>query len=259
MDNNEQVKNEEGLNDDADAKYIVGIKIETGTNIKEEKSKNKSSGFAIAAIILGILSIVLFCVWYISIIAGILGIIFGILGLKSSERNVSIGGIVTSAIGIVLAFFLGALIISAGSSTSDITSENDNDVYSNSSDLVVEDESENKSNDENKLLENEESNVSKEYQNALKKAESYAEIMHMSKQGIYDQLISEYGEKFPEDAAQYAIDNLNVDYKANALEKAKSYQETLNMSKQAIYDQLISEYGEKFTPEEAQYAIDNLE
>ena len=81
----------------------------------------------------------------------------------------------------------------------------------------------------------------------------------MSKQGIYDQLISEYGEKFPEDAAQYAIGNLNVDYKANALEKAKSYQETLNMSKQAIYDQLISEYGEKFTPEEAQYAIDNLE
>lgn len=104
-----------------------------------------------------------------------------------------------------------------------------------------------------------EDDVPKEYKNALKKAESYSENMYMSKEGIYDQLTSEYGEKFPEDAAQYAIDNINADWKANALEKAKTYQETMNMSKSAIYDQLISEYGEKFTEEEAQYAIDNLE
>ena len=97
-----------------------------------------------------------------------------------------------------------------------------------------------------------------EYQNALKKAESYSKLMHMSKQKIYDQLTSEYGEKFPADAAQYAIDNLNADYKANALEKADSYSKTMHMSKQKIYDQLTSEYGEKFTAEEAQYAIDNL-
>ncbi|MDF4082352.1 Ltp family lipoprotein [Bifidobacterium longum] len=36
-----------------------------------------------------------------------------------------------------------------------------------------------------------------EYQNALNKAKSYSDMMHMSKQGIYDQLTSEYGEKFP--------------------------------------------------------------
>lgn len=100
---------------------------------------------------------------------------------------------------------------------------------------------------------------STEYKNALKKAESYSETMHMSKQAIYDQLTSEYGEKFPADAAQYAIDNMSADWKANALAKAKSYQETMNMSKNAIYDQLISEYGEKFTAEEAQYAIDHLD
>lgn len=100
---------------------------------------------------------------------------------------------------------------------------------------------------------------STEYKNALKKAESYSKTMHMSKKGIYNQLTSEYGEKFPEDAAQYAIDNLDVDWNKNALEKAKSYQKTMNMSKQRIYDQLISEYGEKFTETEAQYAIDNLE
>lgn len=104
-----------------------------------------------------------------------------------------------------------------------------------------------------------EDNVPREYKTALKKAEMYAETMQMSKAGIYDQLISEYGEGFPKEAAQYAIDNLEFDWKANALEKAKSYAETMAMSDSAIYDQLISEYGEKFTAEEAQYAIVNLE
>ena len=104
-----------------------------------------------------------------------------------------------------------------------------------------------------------ENNIPKEYQNALAKAESYSETMHMSKQAVYDQLTSEYGEQFSEEAAQYAIDNIKANWKANALEKAKDYQETMHMSKNAIYDQLISEYGEKFTKEEAQYAIDNLE
>ena len=98
-----------------------------------------------------------------------------------------------------------------------------------------------------------------EQKNALKKAESYAKLMHMSKKGIYDQLISAYGEGFDKESAQYAIDNLEWDWNANALEKAKSYRDTLHMSKKAIYDQLISEYGEQFTKSEAQYAIDHLE
>lgn len=107
--------------------------------------------------------------------------------------------------------------------------------------------------------EEKEDDVPREYKNALAKAESYFEVMNMSKQAIYDQLTSEYGEKFPAEAAQYAVDNLQVDYKEAALKKAKSYAETMNMSNDGIYDQLVSEYGEQFTPEEAQYAIDNLD
>lgn len=82
--------------------------------------------------------------------------------------------------------------------------------------------------------------------------------MHMSKQGVYDQLTSEYGGQFQANAAQYAIDNVEADWNANALKSAQSYSETMHLSKQGIYDQLTSEYGEKFTAEEAQYAIDNL-
>jgi hypothetical protein len=103
-----------------------------------------------------------------------------------------------------------------------------------------------------------EDDVPVEYKSALKKAESYAKTMNMSKIAIFEQLTSEYGEKFSPESAQYAMDNLEFDWKANALKKAESYSKTMHMSKQGIYEQLISENGEKFTVDEAQYAIDNL-
>lgn len=105
----------------------------------------------------------------------------------------------------------------------------------------------------------EDEKIPSEYKAALKKAQSYSDMMHMSKKGIYNQLVSEYGENFPADAAQYAVDNLVADYNANALAKAKSYQSLMSMSHASIYDQLVSEYGEQFTSEEAQYAIDHLD
>lgn len=103
-----------------------------------------------------------------------------------------------------------------------------------------------------------EENIPTEYKSALRTAKSYATNMHMSKASIYDQLISEYGEKFSVESAQYAMDNLSVDWNENALKTAESYATNMHMSKAAIYDQLVSEYGEKFTAEEAQYAIDNV-
>lgn len=100
--------------------------------------------------------------------------------------------------------------------------------------------------------------VPREYKSALKKAEMYSDMMHMSKAGLYDQLTSEYGEKFSPEAAQYSVDNVKADWNANALAKARIYQDDMAMSPSGIYDQLVSEYGEQFTPEEAQYAVDNL-
>ncbi len=102
------------------------------------------------------------------------------------------------------------------------------------------------------------SQVPAEHRSALGKATTYATLMNFSKKRLYGQLTSEYGEKFSEEAAQYAIDNVKADWNKNALEKAKIYQGQMNMSVSRIYDQLVSEYGEQFTPEEAQYAINNL-
>ena len=83
--------------------------------------------------------------------------------------------------------------------------------------------------------------------------------MHMSKLGLYSQLTSEHGEKFLPSEAQFAVDNIDANWKENALEKAKEYQELMSMSPTALHDQLTSDYGEKFTQEEADYAIENLD
>ena len=108
------------------------------------------------------------------------------------------------------------------------------------------------------LTDKKEEDVPREFKSALSQADTYANTMYMSKAGLYDQLTSEYGGKFPKDAAQYAIDNVDADWKENALKRAESYQESMAMSPKAIYDQLVSEYGGQFTAEEAQYAVDNL-
>lgn len=51
--------------------------------------------------------------------------------------------------------------------------------------------------------------ISKEYRNALEKAKSYQDKMNMSSQAIREQLISEYGEQFTPEEADYAINNLD--------------------------------------------------
>lgn len=101
-------------------------------------------------------------------------------------------------------------------------------------------------------------NAPAEYKSALSQATSYANTQHMSKQGVYDQLVSQYGGQFTAAAAQYGIDNVTADWNANALAKAKQYQSQQSMSPAAIHDQLTSQYGEKFTTSEADYAIQHL-
>lgn len=101
--------------------------------------------------------------------------------------------------------------------------------------------------------------VPREYLSALASAEAYSSLLNMSKKGIYDQLTSEYGDKFTAEAAQYAVDNIKADWNRNALKSAENYSNTMHMSKAGIFDQLVSEYGEQFEESEAQYAIDNIE
>lgn len=100
--------------------------------------------------------------------------------------------------------------------------------------------------------------VSSEFRAALTSAENYLSFMSFCEAGLFDQLTSEYGDGFPEDAAQYAVDNVEVDWDEQALQLAIQYRETMSMSDNAIWDQLTSDYGERCTDEQADYAIANL-
>ncbi len=153
---------------------------------------------------------------------------------------------------IVLVVIIGALAPrgNKGKNTTDESQETTNTSTANAN----KDESK-----QEKAKDTTKENIPKEYQSALKKADSYANIMNFSKKGLYQQLTSDAGEKFTEEAAQYAIENVKTDWKKNALAKAKIYQNEMSMSKGAIHDQLVSDAGEKFTEEEAQYAVNNLE
>ena len=93
------------------------IETTVNNNINEKSTTNNTpqkdrKGFAIAALVLGIVSIVLACVWFLSIPCGILAIILGALSLKSSKRGFSIAGIITGIIGTLALIII--LILSFG-------------------------------------------------------------------------------------------------------------------------------------------------
>ncbi len=78
--------------------------VNKGNNTKTNKNDRKN--FSIAGFCLGIISIVICCTINISMIIGILAIIFGALGIKSSKKKMSITAIVTGAIGIILSIIM---------------------------------------------------------------------------------------------------------------------------------------------------------
>ena len=92
-----------------------------------------------------------------------------------------------------------------------------------------------------------------DYTYAYEKAKSWSK-KHLSQQQIKIYL-TKYGSRYSEDATQYALNKLNVDWKEQALLRAKSYQE-FHFSKEKLVEQLIN--VDKFTQEEADYAIEHV-
>lgn len=82
-------------------------------------TKNDGTGFGIASLVLGIISIfTVFCC--INYILAILAIIFGIVQIvRSKQKGLAIGGIITAAISIVGATIFWIFVSVAGSSATD--------------------------------------------------------------------------------------------------------------------------------------------
>lgn len=88
-------------------------------------------------------------------------------------------------------------------------------------------------------------------------AVTYNNSLHLSKQGLYEHLLNYDKMEITEEEAQYAVDNIDADFKENAVKTAKAYKSYMGMSGQEIYDMLRSDV-DKFTTEEARYAIEHM-
>lgn len=73
------------------------------------------------------------------------------------------------------------------------------------------------------------------------------------REGLIDQLSSEYGEKLSVADKTAAVDNLNVDWNAHAARSAAAYLKMSGFSCQGLIDQLSPPNGVKFTVEQATY------
>ncbi|GCD89924.1 Ltp family lipoprotein [Nocardioides sp. LS1] len=102
------------------------------------------------------------------------------------------------------------------------------------------------------------SKVTLAMENALESARNYLSFSPFSRQGLIDQLSSNYGEGYDLADATWAVSQLKVDWREQAVRSAKSYLEMTSFSRRGLIDQLSSAYGEKYTLAEAIYAVDKI-
>jgi hypothetical protein len=93
-------------------------------------------------------------------------------------------------------------------------------------------------------------------QQAVASAQDYLDYSAFSRQGLIDQLSSEYGDSFPVKDAEYAVDSLDVDWNEQAAKAAQDYLDYDSFSRQGLIDQLSSEFGDQYTVEQATYGVD---
>lgn len=88
--------------------------------------------------------------------------------------------------------------------------------------------------------------------NALASAKDYLEYSSFSETGLRNQLAFE---EYADNEIEYAIANLDVDWKQQAVKMAKSYLDTMSFSKEELRKQLIFE---GFTEEQVDYALSEV-
>lgn len=99
-------------------------------------------------------------------------------------------------------------------------------------------------------------------QNAVKTALNYVDLMAFSKEGLIEQISSEYADGFPREDAEFAVSYLEknklVDWNVEAAQCAQNYLDIMSFSRDGLYQQMTSESGDKFTKEQAEYALSQV-
>ncbi|GAB3785205.1 hypothetical protein GCM10027601_20350 [Nocardioides ungokensis] len=102
------------------------------------------------------------------------------------------------------------------------------------------------------------SKVTLAMENALASAQDYLDYSAFSRQGLIDQLSSNFGDGFNLADATWAVSQLRVDWRQQAVRSAKDYLSYSSFSRQGLIEQLSSAYGDKYTLKEAIYAVNKI-
>lgn len=98
-----------------------------------------------------------------------------------------------------------------------------------------------------------------EEKNCYKSAKNYLDLMGYSKQGLIEQLSSEYGDNYSKETAEKIVNDIEkageVDWVEEAKESARNYLDIMPFSKQELIEQLCSDAGDKYTREQAEKAV----
>ena len=89
--------------------------------------------------------------------------------------------------------------------------------------------------------------------NAVRSAKSYLAFQAFSRDGLIDQLSSEYGDGYSVIDATKAVDSLSVNWDAQAVKSAKQYLDMMGFSCSGLVEQLSSSAGDKYTRTQAMY------
>jgi hypothetical protein len=78
-----------------------------------------SNGMGTAGLVLGILAAIVFCLWPLAVVLGVLGVVFGAIGSRKASRGEAtnggqaLAGIICGVAGIVLGVTMGVLVFVA--------------------------------------------------------------------------------------------------------------------------------------------------
>ncbi len=98
--------------------------------------------------------------------------------------------------------------------------------------------------------------LTKQQQNAVRSAEDYLNVMAFSRNGLIEQLSSDYGDGYDKKDATIAVDSLNVDWNEQAVKSAENYLDMSGFSCSGLIEQLSSSHGEGFTKDQAKHGAE---
>lgn len=94
--------------------------------------------------------------------------------------------------------------------------------------------------------------------NAIRSAKLYISVQGFSRNGLIEQLSSNYREGYSRSDATRAVDSLNINWNEQAARSARAYLSMQGFSCNGLIEQLSSPYGDQYTLSQARYGAQKV-